>query len=102
MAAARDDSGLVGGDGSGTEFFSAQWEEKVMLEPTPMPQIELVEPEARNDEEVLVHEWRIEQLRSLGLTAAIAETFAGVVDWHDIAALVERGCTPELALEIVR
>jgi hypothetical protein len=81
---------------------SVPWEERVMLEPTPMPQIELVEPEARDDEEVLVHEWRIEQLRSLGLTAAIAETFAGVVDWHDIAALVERGCTPELALEIVR
>jgi hypothetical protein len=73
-----------------------------MFEPRPMPQIELVEPEARNDEEVLVHEWRIEQLLSLGLTAKLAETFAGVVDWHDIAALVERGCTPELALEIVR
>jgi hypothetical protein len=82
MAAARDDSGLVGGDGSGTEFFSAMGGE-MMLEPTPMPQIELVEPEARNDEEVLVHEWRIEQLRSLGLTAALAETFAGVIDWHD-------------------
>jgi hypothetical protein len=43
MAAARDDSGLVGGDGSGTEFFSAMGGE-MMLEPTPMPQIELVEP----------------------------------------------------------
>jgi hypothetical protein len=73
-----------------------------MLEPTPMPQIELVEPEARDDEEVLVHEWRIEQLQGLGLTAALAETFAALVDWHDIAALVQRGCPPELALEIVR
>lgn len=73
-----------------------------MLEPTPMPEIELVEPEARNDEEVLVHEWRIEQLQGLGVAAALAEKFAGLVDWHDIAALVERGCPPELALEIVR
>jgi hypothetical protein len=81
---------------------SAPWEERVMLEPTPMPQIELVEPEARDDEEILVHEWRVEQLRSLGLRAAIAERFAALVDWHDIAALVERGCPPELALEIVR
>jgi hypothetical protein len=73
-----------------------------MLEPTPMPEIELVEPETPDDEEILVHEWRIEQLQSLGLRAAVAEKFAALVDWHDIAALVERGCPPELALEIVR
>jgi hypothetical protein len=32
----------------------------------------------------------------------IAETFAGLVDWHALAALVERGCSPELGLEIAR
>lgn len=73
-----------------------------MFEPTPMPQIELEEPEARDDEEIQVHEWRIEQLQSLGLATALAEKFAALVDWHEIAALVERGCPPELALEIVR
>jgi hypothetical protein len=73
-----------------------------MLEPTPMPQIELEEPEALDGEEILVHEWRVEQLQSLGLRAVLAERFAALVDWHDIAALVERGCPPELALEIVR
>jgi hypothetical protein len=70
-----------------------------------MPQFKLVEPEdieAPDEEEILVHEWRVEQLRSLGLKAALAETFAALVDWHDIAALVERGCPPELAVEIVR
>jgi hypothetical protein len=75
-----------------------------MLEPQ-MPQFKLVEPEdieAPHEEEILVHEWRVEQLRSLGLKAALAETFAALVDWHDIAALVERGCPPELAVEIVR
>ncbi len=74
-----------------------------MLEPQ-MPQIELVEPEdieLPNDEELLVHEWRVEQLQSLGLKATLAEKFAALVDWHDIAALVERGCPPELAVEIV-
>jgi hypothetical protein len=38
----------------------------------------------------------------LGLPRALAETFAGLVDWHEIAALVARGCPPNLALEIVR
>jgi hypothetical protein len=32
----------------------------------------------------------------------MALAFADVVDWHDLAALVRRGCPPILALEIVR
>jgi hypothetical protein len=28
--------------------------------------------------------------------------FAGHVDWHRIAELIQRGCSPDLALEIVR
>lgn len=55
----------------------------------------------RTDEEVLVHEWRVEQLQRLGVTHLIAEAFASVIDWHEVARLVERGCSPELALEIV-
>jgi hypothetical protein len=54
------------------------------------------------DEELLVHAWRAEQLRRLGLPRILAETFAGLVDWHEIEALVARGCSPELALEIAR
>jgi hypothetical protein len=73
-----------------------------MLEQTPMPKTELVEPDTRDDEKVLVHEWRIEQLLRLGVAAALAERVAALVDWHDIAALVARGCPPELAIEIVR
>jgi hypothetical protein len=49
-----------------------------------------------------VHAWRVEQLWRLGLTRTVAEEFAGCVDWHEIAELVERGCPPKLALEIVR
>ena len=54
------------------------------------------------DEELLVHSWRTEQLGRLGLSRILAETFADLVDWHALAELVERGCSPELALEIVR
>jgi hypothetical protein len=56
----------------------------------------------RTDEQLLVDGWCAEQLRSLGLPPAVAEMFAGLVDWHDVAALVERRCPPELALEIAR
>ena len=53
-------------------------------------------------EESRVYEWRAEQLERLGVSGVLARMFAGVVDWHDIASLVDRGCTPALALEIVR
>lgn len=69
------------------------------MEPTQTPQIELDE---RRDEHHVVHEWRTEQLQSIGLATLLAERFASVVDWHEVAGLVERGCSPELALEIVR
>jgi hypothetical protein len=49
-----------------------------------------------------VRAWRVEQLRRLGLASAVAEAFADLVEWHALAALVDRGCSPELALEIVR
>ena len=54
------------------------------------------------DEDLLIQAWRAEQLRRLGLSRILAETFAGLVDWHEIAALVTHGCSPELALEIAR
>jgi hypothetical protein len=54
------------------------------------------------EEELAIHAWRAEQLRRLGLSRVLAETFAGLVDWHEMAALVARGCSPELALEIAR
>jgi hypothetical protein len=61
---------------------------------------ELVED--TTDEELLIHAWRLEQLQRLGLPRTLAGAFAELVDWHEIAALVARGCPPELALEIAR
>jgi class 3 adenylate cyclase len=54
------------------------------------------------EEELLVRAWRTEQLWRLGLPRVLAEMFADLVDWHALAELIERGCSPELALEIVR
>jgi hypothetical protein len=54
------------------------------------------------DEDVLVHDWRAEQLRKLGVPESLASDFADQVDWREVAALVERGCPPRLALEVVR
>jgi hypothetical protein len=70
------------------------------MEPILLSDAELVED--TTDKGLLIHAWRAEQLRHLGFPHMLAETFAGLVDWHEIAALVARGCSPELALEIVR
>ena len=56
----------------------------------------------RTDEEQLVYEWRTEQLERLGLSETIAQAFADEVDWHKFEELVDRGCPPELALDILR
>lgn len=56
----------------------------------------------RADGQLLVHSWRAEQLRRLGLPPGHAEVFADRVDWHAVAALVARGCPPTLALRIIR
>ena len=54
------------------------------------------------DEEALVYAWRVDRLSGLGLSNIVASAVAPFVDWHEIARLVERGCSPELALEIIR
>jgi hypothetical protein len=64
--------------------------------------LEASESSDYTNEDQLVVEWRLEQLERLGVSRIKAALFAGLVDWHDIAALVARGCSPELAIEIVR
>jgi hypothetical protein len=61
-----------------------------------------IELAPENEEEVLVHEWRAEQLTKLGVSTIVAHAFASLVDWHDLARLVNCGCPPDLAVEIVR
>ena len=54
-----------------------------------------------HDEQSLVHEWRVGQLTRLGIPEPLADAVAARVDWHQLAALVQRGCPPSLALRIV-
>jgi hypothetical protein len=77
-----------------------RFERERTMEPILISDAELVD--YTTDEELLIHAWCAEQLRRLGLGRVLAETFAGLVDWHEIAALVARGCPPELAREIAR
>ena len=65
-----------------------------------LAEVEVETEESEEDERV--YEWRVEQLSGLGLSPVIASAVASFVDWHEIARLVERGCSPDLALEIVR
>ena len=52
-------------------------------------------------DDLLVHDWRAGQLKRLGVPGAMAEAVADRLDWHQVAALVRRGCPPPvLALRI--
>lgn len=53
-------------------------------------------------DESLVHTWRVTQLKRLGIPEPLAEAAADNVDWHQIAKLVQLGCSPQLAVRIVR
>jgi hypothetical protein len=57
---------------------------------------------AAEDEELLVHDWRVARLAQFGIPESLAEVYADHIDWHQVARLVQRGCPPRLALRIVR
>jgi len=67
-----------------------------------LAEIEMEMETEESEDDASVYAWRVKQLSSLGLSYVIASAVASFVDWHEIASLVERGCSPELALEIVR
>jgi hypothetical protein len=57
--------------------------------------------DAMDDGDVLVHDWRSSQLQRLGISESLSEVYADLVDWHQVARLVQRGCPPRLALHII-
>jgi hypothetical protein len=57
---------------------------------------------AVDQDEVVVHSWRVSQLTRLGIPGSLAEIYADRIDWHQVARLVQHGCPPRLALRIVR
>ena len=56
--------------------------------------------DAISRDESSVHNWRVSQLKRLGLPVPLAEVYADRIDWHQIARLVRCGCPPRLALRI--
>jgi hypothetical protein len=56
--------------------------------------------QAVDEEELLVHDWRVARLTRLGVPGSLAEVYADRLDWHQVARLVQRGCPPRLALRI--
>ncbi len=51
-------------------------------------------------DDLLVHDWRVSQLKRLGIPGPLAEVYADHVNWHQIAQLVRRGCPARLAIRI--
>jgi hypothetical protein len=47
--------------------------------------------EAIDDDDLLVHEWRVRQLTRLGIPWSVAQAAADHVDWHQVAKLVRPG-----------
>ena len=58
--------------------------------------------QAADEEELLVHSWRVARLTQLGIPRAVAVVEADRLEWHQVARLVQRGCPPRLALRITR
>jgi hypothetical protein len=58
--------------------------------------------EAIGHDDLLVHQWRVAQLTRLGVPPLLAEVYAVRVDWHQVAQLVQRGCSARLAIRIAR
>ena len=44
-----------------------------------------------DEEELLVHNWRVDRLTRLGVPGSLAEVYADRLDWHQVARLVQRG-----------
>ena len=47
-----------------------------------------------DEEELLVHNWRVDRLTRLGVPGSLAEVYADRLDWHQVARLVQRGWPP--------
>ncbi len=65
-----------------------------------MEETQTLEPE--HDERLKVQSWRLHVLIAAGYPIELAERVAGSdADLHDAVELVEQGCTPEVAAQIL-
>jgi len=69
-----------------------------------MPTTELKIRADESAQDARVAAWRFEQLRDAGYDVDAAEELArrSDIDLHVALELVERGCSPDLAIEILR
>jgi hypothetical protein len=51
-------------------------------------------------DDLLVHDWRVSRLTRLGVPGPLAEVYADLLGWHQIAQLIQRGCPVRLAIRI--
>jgi hypothetical protein len=96
MAAVLDDSRTHTGDRCRRKKLTRSRKDGTM-EPTTT-----INRHEASDEDQLIHDWRAAQLKRLGTPEWLADIVADRIDWHEIAALVERGCSARLAVDIVR
>jgi len=47
-----------------------------------------------DEEELLVHNWRVDRLTRLGIPRSLAEVYADRLDWHQVARRVQRDWPP--------
>jgi hypothetical protein len=73
----------------------AEESKEVAMEPP------ITDHDAISRDDMLVHSWRVSQLTRLGISGLLAEVYADRIDWHQVARLVQHGCSPYLALRIV-
>jgi hypothetical protein len=65
-----------------------------------MEEMQTLEPE--QDERVKVQSWRLHVLIEAGYPIELAERVAeSGADLHDAVELIEQGCTPEIAAQIL-
>jgi hypothetical protein len=65
-----------------------------------MDEMQTLEPE--QDERVKVQSWRLHVLIEAGYPIELAERVAeSNADLHDAVELIEQGCTPEIAAQIL-
>ncbi len=61
-----------------------------------------LEPEAKLDESVLLERYELRMMVELGMPLAAARVLhEGRHSWHEVADLVEAGCSPALAFAIL-
>lgn len=97
MVAGRVEAEVLAGDCESAGSIPARLKGRTME-----PIATITRHEALDHDELAVHNWRVSQLKRLGIPESLAEVYADRLDWHQVAHLVQRGCPVMLAVRIIR